>query len=360
MVYAPVLFEFDLYVAGIVGETDSRQHQKFAMMRSKEHSTVVPSPPPVFAARREFRDFDEFADTIVGWGLDWVQLDRGPLHAGLQQIAMSSTLLTRFRFSRKFHQRGTNPPGTRTFGLLGPTSPHMEWRGNEGAGNHIVIFPPNDEFECVSQAGFHGDAVSVSEERIRSVAEVMGVADPLEGLPAIQAIFEPDPDRAVALRSLMSRAHASVASPDGLPSAESAQSETDFEVVAALIAALTTTRDPGQRSPEPALRTRSLQLALEYIEAHADEPPTIEAIYRASGASRRTLNYGFHDQFGVSPKQYLQMTRLQRVRRDMLRSDPNAPISETAANWGFWHMGAFAADYRRQFGELPSETVRGS
>jgi len=350
----------ELYIAGIMGETDSRRHQKFAMTRSEEYSTVVPSPSPVFAARREFRDFDEFADKIVGWGLDWVQLDRGPLRAGLQQIAMSSTLLTRFRFSRKFHQRGTYPPGTRTFGLLGPKSPHMEWRGYEGTGDHIVVFPSNDDFECVSLAGFHGDAVSVSEERIRSVAEVMGVPDPLEEIPTTQAVIEPDPKHAVALRSLISGAHASVASLDGPPPAEPAQYETDFEVVAALIAALATTRDPDQRPPGPALRTRSLQLALDFVEAHANEPPTIEAICRATGASRRTLNYGFQYQFGVSPKQYLQMTRLQRVRRDLLQSDPNLSISETAANWGFWHMGAFAADYRRQFGELPSETVRGS
>jgi len=329
-------------------------------MKSMEQPVTVPNPPPAVAMRQEFRDFDEFAETILGWGLDWVQLDRGPLHARLQQVATPSTLLTRFHFSRKFHQRGTNPPGTRTFGLLGPKSPHMEWRGNKGTENHIVVFPPNDHFECVSHAGFHGDTVSVSEESLRSVAEVMGVPDPLEELPTTQAVIEPDPNRVVILRSLISRVHASFESPNGVPPAESAQSEADFEVVAALIAALTTTRDLGQRPPDPALRTRSLQLALEYIEAHADEPPTIDAICRATGASRRTLNYGFDDQFGVTPKQYLQMTRLQRVRRDLLRSDPDAPISETAANWGFWHMGAFAADYRRQFGELPSETFRRS
>jgi len=26
--------------------------------------------------------------------------------------------------------------------------------------------------------------------------------------------------------------------------------------------------------------------------------------------------------------------------------------------WGFWHMGQFARDYRRLFGELPSDTLR--
>jgi AraC family ethanolamine operon transcriptional activator len=33
-------------------------------------------------------------------------------------------------------------------------------------------------------------------------------------------------------------------------------------------------------------------------------------------------------------------------------------INEIANRWGFWHMSQFAADYRRFFGELPSETLR--
>ena len=329
-------------------------------MKSMEQPVTVPNPPPAVAMRQEFRDFDEFAETILGWGLDWVQLDRGPLHARLQQVATPSTLLTRFHFSRKFHQRGTNPPGTRTFGLLGPKSPHMEWRGNEGTGNHIVVFPPNDEFDCVSHAGFHGDTVSISQDRLRSVADVMGVPDLLETLPCHQAIIEADPLRVEAVRQSLTGTHTSVAAAHDGHLIRPACAEADFEIVAALVAALATSRNSGSHVEEPALRTKAVQLALDYIEDHADEPPTIEKICRASGTSWRTLNYAFRDQFGVTPKQYLQMVRLQRVRRDLLRSDPDAPISETAAKWGFWHMGAFAADYRRQFGELPSETARGA
>jgi len=33
---------------------------------------------------------------------------------------------------------------------------------------------------------------------------------------------------------------------------------------------------------------------------------------------------------------------------------------QAAREGGFWHMGKFAADYRNQFGELPSETLRQS
>jgi AraC family ethanolamine operon transcriptional activator len=31
-------------------------------------------------------------------------------------------------------------------------------------------------------------------------------------------------------------------------------------------------------------------------------------------------------------------------------------IADIANRWGFWHIGKLAADYRTQFGELPSAT----
>jgi len=47
------------------------------------------------------------------------------------------------------------------------------------------------------------------------------------------------------------------------------------------------------------------------------------------------------------------------VHRELRRADPsNTRVADVANEWGFWHMGQFVADYRRRFGERPSETLR--
>ena len=115
--------------------------------------------------------------------------------------------------------------------------------------------------------------------------------------------------------------------------------------------------------PETSLRidgfkARAARTARDYIDAHAADAPAIQDVCRAAGVSWRTLDYAFREVFGVTPKQYLQATRLDCVRKELCRNGPAVKITEVAAEWGFWHMGKFAADYRRQFGELPSETLR--
>lgn len=314
--------------------------------------------PPIHSARQDFSDFAALAKTIHGWGLDWIQLDHGPLNAAIQQTATTTSLSTRFRFSRKFHQRGTTPSGVRTLGFIGERSPDVEWRGATGGNTHILAFPANNLFEVVSQPGFYGDTVSIPEDRIRSVAEFMGLPDPLEGMPNGLAFIETDPGRIIALRNAISTLHATATTQArGLPVAR-VLSDLELDVHSALVAALQSRQPADTTFPESRLRTRAVRAALEYIEHQTDEPPTVSEICRASGVSWRTLDYAFRERFGVTPKQYLQATRLMRVRQKILQSDRASSISEIAAHWGFWHMGQFAADYRNQFGELPSRTLR--
>ncbi|NIA69374.1 AraC family transcriptional regulator [Pelagibius litoralis] len=98
--------------------------------------------------------------------------------------------------------------------------------------------------------------------------------------------------------------------------------------------------------------------AREYIYAHADQKLGLADIARAAGCGYRGLQRGFMDAYGVSPMAYLRLVRLKRIRAQLLTGQGGGAISDVAKKWGFTHMGRFAEAYGREFGELPSETLR--
>jgi len=94
------------------------------------------------------------------------------------------------------------------------------------------------------------------------------------------------------------------------------------------------------------------------IAARCHEPVTIAELQGAAGVSARTLLYAIKDEYGLSPKPYLQLYRLREAHRDLLRGGgSSSTVSDIANRCRFLHMGQFAADYRKLFGVHPSESL---
>ncbi len=105
-------------------------------------------------------------------------------------------------------------------------------------------------------------------------------------------------------------------------------------------------------------RKRMVDRACEFALAHPDEPLSMLQVCHRVGASRRKLNYCFQDVLGTSPTRYFRALRLNGVRRALTQAAPSTTVQEAAASWGFWHLGQFSLDYKRQFRELPSQTLQ--
>jgi AraC-like DNA-binding protein len=101
-----------------------------------------------------------------------------------------------------------------------------------------------------------------------------------------------------------------------------------------------------------------IKRAIGYIEAHLDAPVTIPEIVAASRVPGRTLFKHFKHYHGLSPMAYVRMARYQKVRERLERAGPDEQVSEIAIGLGFEHLGRFAVEYRKRFGESPSETLR--
>lgn len=95
--------------------------------------------------------------------------------------------------------------------------------------------------------------------------------------------------------------------------------------------------------------------AREYVRTNADDPISVAELCARLNVSRRTLQYCFQELLGMSPIAFLRTERLNGARR-MLKQAHS--VTEAAAAWGFWHFSHFAQDYRKMFGELPSDTFR--
>ncbi len=97
--------------------------------------------------------------------------------------------------------------------------------------------------------------------------------------------------------------------------------------------------------------------AEDYLRHHYAEAVTVEKLAAIAGVSVRTLFSGFRDFREVTPMTYLRRVRLDKARQALQRGEA-AGVTKVALDCGFSHLGRFAAQYRAQFGELPSETAR--
>ncbi|MCY1267398.1 Helix-turn-helix domain protein [compost metagenome] len=84
----------------------------------------------------------------------------------------------------------------------------------------------------------------------------------------------------------------------------------------------------------------------------------LDDIARRTGYSRRALELIFNRSIGMPPGRWFLNIRLNNVMRDLLLARPDCRVADIAARWGFRHFSRFAYQYRRAFGELPSETLR--
>lgn len=222
-----------------------------------------------------------------------------------------------------------------------------------------MLFGCGGELDAVSEAGFHVVTISISEQLLSSVAERRQL-DLRQLFRQGEDVFEYAKETRVAIRSLLSHLMESPYESEGTISQAMIREGLEVELVDAVFDALLESTASDSRKMAR-VRGRVLQEAIGLIEEQSDEPISIAEIERRTGSSTRTLRNAFHEAFGVSPKQYLQVYRLNQVRRCLrdLRGCENA-VSTAANAWGFWHMGQFAADYRKMFGELPSETLLSS
>jgi AraC-like DNA-binding protein len=117
----------------------------------------------------------------------------------------------------------------------------------------------------------------------------------------------------------------------------------------------------GRVKPGPNKRERNMYALARRVEdfmwENIAEHITIARMCMGAGCRTRNVTYCFKGLFGLGPIAYFKLRRLAAVHRRLRDPHSRLRIMDVAADFGFWHMGHFSADYRRVFGQTASKTI---
>ena len=116
---------------------------------------------------------------------------------------------------------------------------------------------------------------------------------------------------------------------------------------------LTSTRRSLQEAPDKRVSAASEMLYRGAVSGEMD----FVKIARCVNLSPSRLRHLFTIEAGISPNHYVRIVRLRRARTLMLQTFLS--VKEVMSKSGFSDISHFVREYKKAFGETPSETRSG-
>lgn len=309
-----------------------------------------------FYLHRNFEEFEEFAENLRLWNIQIKKLQGGKSTNILKQLKLGDIQLAYGYFRDKTHQVGDTPSG-KTIAFHGGNNSQLVWRKKKVPHNGLMIFPNNSELDAVTK-GIHNNIYTITIPKEILNSRVNAEAQNVHyNLVSTQDLICIPTDCLIRLKNLFQICFQALENSPELITSQAFETNIQEELLDTLSPVLMPIKSELQQSR----RTSSYQLwsrIEEVIKASLNSPIKVNELSRATGTTDRTLQRLFRERFGLSPKKYLTRVRLNGVRHNLKKSSlGEVKIVDIANDWGFWHMGQFAADYMQLFGELPSATL---
>ncbi len=194
--------------------------------------------------------------------------------------------------------------------------------------------------------------------------DIQAEVENLLGRPMTRALdfataFDLTSSRGAAFVHLLRLVDSESGCPDGLLTHRLATQRLEQLLLDLLIFGQPHNYSEAIRAKQSAAGVRPISRAVELLRSDPAHPWTTRELAAAISVSTRSLHDGFRRSMGTSPIAYLRELRLHAVHDELAAAEPGSvTVTEVAARWGFVHLGRFAANYRQQFAELPSETLK--
>lgn len=304
-----------------------------------------------------FTDAQAHAESLRPWRQDYDQISAGPFRSSLLRLSMNGITVFREQANQRISEQGVAPDGPRlSFGLLLDVRSPAWFQGRTIGASDLLCLPGATGFRLHLPPGADLVGVTLPERLFRWA--VPGEAS--ESLRRLldRHLISLQPARHERLCSGIGQLISDLVAAASCAWTPAMHKLAAHRVVEMLVWPLLDGVSEPRFDLTQAVRCDIVDRSRELAMRQSDEPVTVLDLCVVLRISRRTLQNSFLSVTGTSPANYLRSVRLAQVRRELQRTSPHAlSIREAAAKWGFSGIH-FAADYKRQFGELPSATRR--
>ncbi|PQO98686.1 hypothetical protein C5614_11470 [Massilia phosphatilytica] len=292
---------------------------------------------------------------LTGWNQVYDQLSKGRFNGQITEALIGDVQLFEEKTSQAVFETGPGRTGVVALGVFAHLDGEARWRGHTVGMDHVTALSDHAALELSTPPNCTMMSITVPVAMLPVEDEEVRV-DAAE-LLANAANHVHNPAFAATLRHRLSIALLTMTYQPYQLALVEARDQLVSELVGLVDEYLgLATNGDGTADAKKALHV--VAKAREYIEANPDRPVTVLDLCQRTFTSRRTLQYCFTQVIGMSPAAYLKIVRLNGLHRDLMNSRGAKTIGDIAARWGFWHLSQLSVDYKRLFGELPSETVK--
>lgn len=285
--------------------------------------------------------------SLINPSISWAQLERGRLEIGFRVAQVGPLVISSRTSNLAFQIQAALQPGRTVVSIIESLRPGARWFGQEVDARTVAL--RRDELDVRTTSGATVLGIAVDRNELQAQ-----FPDSLDAAELFATLNDNRVSQDAVAATRLGNAVRSVC----FGSAPPARSISGTLIP--LLATTFSTYDAYavERTAATNRRFAAVRACEAYMRAHLDSSLTILDLSRVARMRSRTLINAFEAITGFAPMDYLKRLRLSAVHRVLQRADKSSThVIDVATDWGFWHMGHFARDYRIMFGESPSQTL---
>ena len=295
-------------------------------------------------------DSDLLRDVIRGASFDLHQVGKGSFQADMFHASIGKGILDSSRYSNSILTEGTISQDNMTFGFIHDSKEDSIFNGNRLQKHDVMMGDEGGPLASCITAGTHWSSFQFKRDDLLK----LGITLEKDNNKVLHFNQETQKDLSSKLGGILNYLEKE-------DDEKVAQINTELlyhHILGIYANALDHIKDVSHlKRDESLLLSKKI---LTYLKEHANQPIQMIELTALTGKSERTIERIFKKHFGIAPYAYLKIHRLHRIQNNLLHAENpiNTCIGDIAIQNGFMHMGYFGSEYKKIFGETPSETLQ--